>query len=186
MDNEERKFDVSDLNELNELTEVEDVEVEHVETNVDFDDAQVFEWDAYEFEYYQKSNNWVYGLIGGTLVVMIVFSLMSNWMGVIMVLISAVLLYQYAFKKPRNLHYVLTKDGLLIDDKQYLFEKMVSYWISDTGVLYVNAKLWPPRLSVQLSSVDVDEFDKFIEHFVKKEKRDEADTSDSISKWLKF
>ncbi len=186
MANEERKFDVSDLNEFTKVNEEEEVLDSDVQNDISFDDTKVFEWDAYEFEYHQKSNSWVFGLIAVVLVVVTIFVLMSNWMGVVMVLLGAVLIYQYAFKKPRKLHYILTKDGLLIDDKPYMFEKMVSYWISDSGVLYINAKWWPPRLSVQLDSVEVSDFDRFMKNFVNKEKRDENDTGDNLSKWLKF
>ena len=183
---EERKFNVSDLNE--ELSQISSADVAEQVKKEDatFDDNQVFEWDSYEFEYHQKGNKWFWGVVAVAVVMLIIFGVMRNWMGMVLAVVCAILIYQYAYKQPRKLHYVLTKDGLVIDDKSYQYDQMVSYWLTQEGVIYLNTKWWPPRLSIEVNSVDIEALDRFLQHYVKKVERDEADTADSFSRWIKF
>jgi hypothetical protein len=189
MNQEKRKISVSGVVEQDVSNQVErnyDLpEVEHV-VEKKFDDTQVFEWDAMEFEYHAKSDSWRWGLIVAVVVLVIVLAIMQNWLGIVLVMVAGFVVYQYAYKQPRSLHYILTKDGLVVDDKIYTFDKITSFWISRNGGLNLNTKWWPPRLSIELNSVDVEKLDSFLVRYVQKEKREEADTTDNISRWLKF
>ncbi|HPN67398.1 MAG TPA: hypothetical protein PLZ62_01960 [bacterium] len=151
-----------------------------------FDDTQVYEWDAYEFEYHPKDKNWRWGLLGVVVLLMIILAVMKNWMGMVLVVAAGGVVYQYAYKQPRKLHYILTKDGLLVDEKVYAFDQVVSFWISQDGSLNLNTKWWPPRLTIELNSVDVEKMELFLAHYVKKVKREGNDTADNVSRWLKF
>ena len=189
MSQEKRKISVSEVAEQNVSRQVEESydtpEVGYL-VEKKFDDTQVFEWDAMEFEYHVKSDSWRWGLIVAVVVLVIILAVMRNWLGMVLVIVAGYVVYQFAYKQPRKLHYILTKDGLVVDDKIYAFDKITSFWISRDGGLNLNTKWWPPRLSIELNSVDVEKLDSFLVHYVPKEKREEADTTDNISRWLKF
>lgn len=191
MNNQERKFNVSDVDkDLKSNFQSVESEVMSEEPNIlkekPFDDQMVFEWDALEFEYHQKGNKWWWGLLAAIVLLAVVFGVMQNWMGMVLVMMSGLLLYQYAYKQPRKLHYIITKDGLVINDKAFHYEQITSYWLTKEGILYLNTKWWPPRLSVTVNNVDIFSLDDFLVHFVKKEQRNEKDTGDSFSSWLRF
>ena len=153
----------------------------------EYDENQVFEWESYEFEYHEKGQNLVWGLVGVALVLIVLMVILKNWLGIGIVILLAVVVYQYAFKQPNKIHFVLTKDGLLVGEKMYAFKELKSFWISQAGVLYVDTKQYiPPRLSSELSSVDVKALGKFLEYHVPKIDRQTADSADQLSKWLKL
>jgi len=153
----------------------------------DYDENQVFEWESFEFEYHEKGKNWVWGLVGAVVILVILMVLLKNWLGIGIVVLLGVVVYQYAFKKPNKIHFVLTKDGLLVGDKMYEFKELKSFWVSHEGVLYIDTKQYiPPRLSAVLNSVDVEALVKFLEYNVPRVDRKSADSGDQLSKWLKL
>ncbi|MFZ5392209.1 MAG: hypothetical protein ACOZAR_03350 [Patescibacteria group bacterium] len=153
----------------------------------EYDPNQVFEWESYEFEYHEKGKNWVWGLVGVVVLMSVLFAVLKNWLGIGIVVLLAIVVYQYAFKKPDKIHFVLTKDGLLVGDKMYAFKELKQFWVTHEGMLYIDTKQYiPPRLSSMLSSVDVEAMVKFLEYNVPKVDRKTADSGDQLSKWLKL
>ncbi|MBU0648440.1 hypothetical protein KJ855_04645 [Patescibacteria group bacterium] len=156
-------------------------------TAEEFDDSLVFEWESNEFDYHEKGKNWTYTLIVIAVVLIVLFVFMSNWLGIVIVVLLAVVVYQYAFKKPRMMHYILSREGLLVGEKLYTFKDIKSFWITFDGVLYVNTRQYvPPRLTVGLESVDVVALEKFLGNYVTRLDRGTVDSSDQISRWLKL
>lgn len=188
--NSKRKFIVSEADATNEGGREMTVElIEEQEEEKYFDENQVFEWDSYEFEYHEKGKNWTWGLVGIAVFLLIIFVVMKQWSASVLVVVSAIVVYMYALKEPKKLHYILTKDGLLVEDKNHPLTSFGAYWISHEGVLYLEPAgylPWPPRISIVLTSVDVKSLENFLAHYVKKEARSGGDTSDTISKWLKL
>ena len=156
-------------------------------TGESFDDSQVFEWNAPEFEYHEKGKSWILGLIGIAVVLIVLFVFIKNWLGIVVTILMAVLIYQYAFKKPEMMHFILTKEGLVVGDKLFKFDSLKSFWITIEGVLHVDTRqVLPPRLSIGLESVDVEALEKFLEHYLPKVDRKVDDSSDRLSRWLKL
>ncbi|MFA4930536.1 MAG: hypothetical protein WC570_01565 [Patescibacteria group bacterium] len=152
-----------------------------------FDETQVFEWEAPEFIYHEKGKNWVWGLVLATIVFVVIFILLKNYLGIGITILLAIVIYQYAFKQPGPMHYVVTRDGLLVGEKLYGFSDLESFWISAEGILYVGTKHYiPPRLSIILISVDIEALEKFLAHYLPKVSREGGDSADNLSRWLRL
>lgn len=164
---------------IGEAEELTDDISEEVDLN------QIFEWNADEFEYYEKGKNWKWGLIVVSILFFGLFLLTANYTAMLLVIVGALVIYQYAFKRPRKLHYIVSRDGITIGEKLARFNEFKNYWISADGFLYFN-KQWPPRLAVKLDSVDVNLLDDFISNFLDKVDRSDRDTGDKIGKVLKL
>lgn len=153
----------------------------------DFNDSLVFEWDADEFIYYEKGKNWVWALVVAAIIFVVIFVLLKNYLGIGITVLLAIVVYQYAFKKPKVMHYVLTRDGLLVGDKLFEFKDLKSYWISAEGVLHVETKKYiPPQLSIILTSLDIDSLDRFLAHYISRVSPGEGGSSDDFSRWLRL
>lgn len=190
--NQDRKMSV-DYIESTQIAEedLQEPEIELIQEEqqeeIAFDEDQVFEWEADEFEYHNKDKNWILYLIGGVVLVSVIFGLMQQWAGVALAIIMGVVVYMYAFVKPKKIHLVITKDGLLMGEKLYPTKEMKSFWINNEGILFIEHKnYWPNRTSVLLDSVDVVVLEDFLSHFIKKEDRKDREMADKISKWLKM
>jgi|GEM_PF-3214985 len=155
------------------------------EMSVEVDVNQVFEWNSEEFEYHEKGTNWKWGLVTVAAVFVLLFALTGNWMAAIVAVVASLVIYQYAFKKPRILHYIVSRDGITVGEQTIGFDEFVSYWISDDGWLYFNKK-WRPRLTIRLNSVDPEALDDFLAIFLEKVARSDRDSADRWSNVLKL
>lgn len=147
--------------------------------------TQVFEWNSEEFEYHEKGSNWKWGLVVVAALFVLLFSVTGNWTAAILAIVAAVVIYQYAFKRPRVLHYIISRDGVTVGEQTVGFNQFSSYWISNDGWLYFNKK-WRPRLTIKLDSVNAEELDAFLGVFLEKVARSDRDSADRWSNVLKL
>jgi hypothetical protein len=87
------------------------------------------QWQAPEFEVYEKSNRW-YLLAGAFLLAIITYAMFTNGpiMAITFILIGIVG-YIHLQKEPRLVTFTITNEGIIADKDMYLFENIHSFWV---------------------------------------------------------
>jgi hypothetical protein len=87
------------------------------------------QWNAPEFEVYEKSKRW-YLFAGTFILAMVTYALYTNGpiMAITFILIGIVG-YIYLQKDPRIITFTITTKGITADKEIYLYEDMHSFWI---------------------------------------------------------
>ncbi len=88
-----------------------------------------FSWEAPEYEHEEKNPRW-YFLMGGILLLVIIYALWTNslLMAITFILIG-MLGYIYAEREPRMIRMEINSDGIQIDNYFYKHEDLKSFWI---------------------------------------------------------
>jgi hypothetical protein len=92
-------------------------------------DDPAFSWEAPEYEYEEKHPRW-YLLMGGILLAVIIYALVTNslLMAITFILIG-MLGYIYAEREPRMIQMKINSDGIQVDNYFYKYEDLKSFWI---------------------------------------------------------
>ncbi|EKE10580.1 MAG: hypothetical protein ACD_15C00238G0001 [uncultured bacterium] len=109
----------------------------------------LFQWNAPEFEVYEKSARW-YTIAGLFILAMVAYALYTNGpiMAITFILIGIVG-YIYLQKDPRVITFSITTKGVIADKEMYLYENINSFWIfydpphTKTISLHTNASMLP-------------------------------------------
>ena len=93
------------------------------------EEAILFQWQAKEYEKYEKSARWY--LAGGALLLgIIIYALMANSpIMAILFILFAVVGYIQLERDPRNLTFTVTTSGIYAGEELYLFDNIASFWI---------------------------------------------------------
>ena len=98
------------------------------EQEIDTDKA-MHQWNAPEFEVYEKSSRWY--LIGGIFILsLVIYALLTNGpiMAITFILIGIVG-YIHLQRDPRIITFSITSKGVIADKEMYSYENIYSFWI---------------------------------------------------------
>ncbi len=87
------------------------------------------EWVAPEFTKYKKDKRWFVLPALAALVIIIAAFLLKNFLLVVLIILSAFVIYIYALKEPRKIKFGISGKGVQIDKRLYGFENLKSFWI---------------------------------------------------------
>ncbi len=108
----------------------------------------IFAWDGTEYEFAEKSTDW-YWALGIIAIAGIVASvLFGNILLALVILAASVAVALQAMKRSRNHHFMITEQGLQIDDRVYPYDTMLHFSVLE----YLDPKL-PPALSIKTRSL---------------------------------
>ena len=108
----------------------------------------VFEWQAKEYEFEERSADWYWALGIVATALAIVCVLFGNILLALVIIAGAAAVALQAAKHPKIHRFVLTDAGLSIDDAFYPYESMTAYAILE----YIDNE-FPPALSIKTSSL---------------------------------
>lgn len=135
-------------------------------TNENINDKLV--WSALEYEERERSKDWFWALgiiVATSSIASIIF---ENYFFAALLVLSGILLWFFAIKKPDMVTYELNKKGLKIGSRLYLYENIKSFWVQletsgETDPLHNVAPLKPmlfihsKRAFMPIISIPIDE-----------------------------
>lgn len=88
-----------------------------------------FSWEAPEYEHIERSNDWYYwaGTIAAIIIGLAVWQ--KNYIFGVLVLMATVLLMLFSRRKPESHTISVSDDGIVIDEKQYLYRELRAFTI---------------------------------------------------------
>ena len=115
-------------------------------------------WDALEYEHFDKTPDWYWGL--GLITVLSVAGaiFLENLLFAAVILLSAFALALYGARSPKMERFALTSRGLVIGDSLYPYQSLDSFWVHDTPeeqpVLIVKSrKILMPLMVIPITHV---------------------------------
>ncbi len=87
------------------------------------------QWEAYEFEKYEKGPGWFIVLGIFALIIFTIVLLMKNFIFAILIILALFTIFIYALKEPRLVTFKISGKGITIDTKIYSYEELKSFWI---------------------------------------------------------
>ncbi len=113
---------------------------------------EIVSWDANEYIHRDKQFGWYIGffLVVAALVALSIF--LQWWTFTALVVLSAIALFIYVIRSPRQLHYSLTPKGLAEGNKFYKYEEYKSFGVlqdgKDYAIVLTPTKRFSPRVMV--------------------------------------
>jgi len=160
------------------------------ETNETVEHDVLYSWDAPEFLYHEKSLLWhvvVYSIL--LLFVGLMF-LLKQWVAIPVFLLIAILIYQYAEVKPKNVAIAITNLGVIVGDKFYPFSEIKSFWVLYNPpikqVSFELTKRFSPVISVSAEGVDLGIIKDIISSHVVEDDTRTEDFMDRIIRYIRF
>jgi len=135
----------SDEPELQEVSPMEPLDIPEDEN----DDTALIRWEAPEYAHHERGTGWyvIFGVVTLVLVVAAILIIKSITFA-ILVPVMAVALFVYTQHAPEVLRYTLSRKGLHINDKLFLYSQFKSFGIVDHNGLH--SAVLVPRKRFQL------------------------------------
>lgn len=141
---------------LSEQSEAQDNATQQDDDAVPVDqdiDETAVRWQAHEYIHREKDMRWyiAFGVIVVALMAIAIF-VMNAWTFAVLVLVMAVTLIMYTRRPPRVLDYILSRQGLHINDRLYPFVEFKSFIVihgdDEYSIMLVPVKRFQPGVSV--------------------------------------
>ncbi|MDP3051976.1 MAG: hypothetical protein Q8N42_00535 [bacterium] len=147
-------------------------------------------WEALEYEYIPKSNNWFWSIVIIVIGISFASILLGNMLFAIFVVIAGLAIILFGARKPREISFSLSAKGLQIEKRLFPYENLRSFWIHydppKQKLLTVELKkLLMPAISIQLGDTDPNAVREYLLKFLKEERREEPLVA-TITRLLRF
>lgn len=129
--------------------------IENEQSETPYPVDQIIEWRADEYEHHDKNTAWYGAVLFGIISIAIVTYLISRdlFVTIIALLFAAVLVYASA-RKPREIQYAVSSDGIQVGGKKYLFSELRSFHVvaeeKSPGVILMPLKRFMPTIYISI------------------------------------
>ena len=154
---------------------------------------EIFEplfWQAPEYTYYRKSNDWYWAL--GILVIglLVVAYITSNFLFGILVLVGGFALGLYSARKPRIIRCGISHRGIEVDTLLFPYTSLKSFWIfydppEVKELSLEGSKIFMPAVKVPLGNTNPVEVRKILIRFLLEQHQEES-LVDILARRLRF
>ncbi len=131
----------------------------------------LMDWQAPEFEIYEKSF-WWYAIAAIIDIVVIAYALITNNpIMAITFILAGIVGYIYLQKDPRIIHFAITPDGIIAGDELFPYDNIKSFWIfydpphTKTLSLHTKAKALP-HVHVPIDDQDPVEIHEILSEYI--------------------
>lgn len=106
---------------------------------------ELVNWEAREYIIREKNTGWWIGFAIVVAALGTIAVLMKQYLFLVVIVLAAVALILHITRKPRTLHYSLSKDGLSEGNNLYTFDQFKSFGIVDDGKNHYSLVLVPKK-----------------------------------------
>jgi len=147
-------------------------------------------WFAEEYEYFEKSSEWFWAVIIVFAAISVVSFILDNFLFGILLFLSGVSLALYGIKKPRVIEFMITSEGIQVENKVFIYSDLDSFWVHYSPPFYKllslrSKKTFMPHICVPLGDADPNVVREILLKFMK-EKQQEELFLENIMKKLRF
>ncbi len=142
---------------------------------------ETIEWEASEFIYKEKTQDW-YWILGIVAVVgAIIAVILKNSIFAIFILISAFIISVFASKKPEGVRCQINRRGIRVNEKIYTYGTIDTFWVLDENVvepklLLILKNNLALQVNIPLGDMDVDHVREYLGHYIHEEEQGESIT----------
>lgn len=136
-------------------------------------------WEALEYDYIPKSNNWFWGMGIITAGVVLASLLLGNTLFAVLVAVAGLTIILYGARRPKKILFSFTARGLQIENRLFPYENLKSFWIHYEPpykkLLTIGPKkFFMPTISVPLGDINPNIVREHLLKFLKEERHEET------------
>ena len=148
------------------------------------------QWEALEYEYIPKSNNWFWSVAIIVAGITLASILLGNILFAILVATAGFAIVLFGARKPKKVQFSLNAKGLQVENRLFSFENLRSFWLHydppHKKLLTVELKkLFMPAISIPLGDTDPNILREYLLKFLKEERAEEPLVT-TITRLLRF
>ncbi len=132
--------------------------------------AAAFEWQAYEYDYYDKTPDWFWLVGAGGLVGIILSIFFVNYLLAIILALSTGMLLFYGKREPELIEVSVDSRGIQVRHELYLYKHLKSFWILDREdgpqLIIHSERLIVPHISIPLGEAPSTEIRAYLKRFL--------------------
>lgn len=126
----------------------------------------LLEWDAPEFFYRKKSNDWYWAIIISSLSIAIASFIFKNYLFSFLVLIAGSAMCYFGTKKPEMIHFTIKEDGIKAKNILFPYESIEHYDIhfgeKESKILLLTNRTFMPLVSIPAQESQLDEINEIL------------------------
>ena len=147
-------------------------------------------WEASEYVHHDKDFTWTLLLIAAAaFFASLTYFVLQDWFSVVVIVLMAVAVGIYGHRKPRNMTYQITEDGVKIGSRSYQFDNFKSFSVLNEGAVksiqLEPLKRFIPPMSMFFPPEDEQKIVDMLSNFLPYRKT-ELDSVDKLFKKLRF
>lgn len=151
---------------------------------------QVIEWQAPEYTYYPKHQNWYLGLFAVAAVLVLLALFTKNFLLVILILLAAFVAMMYSTRQPEVTRFAVTHRGVRFGDRLYPYDTLKSFWVLETSnkrkLIVVAERLILPHVVLPLApEINAEDLRQYLLQYLE-ESREEESLADVLSDYFGF
>lgn len=144
-------------------------------------------WRAAERPFKKRNKEYFSTIAAIVFLLAVILFFLKEWLLIGVIVSLMFVSYTLATVSPEKITYKINTRGILIADKLYKWQQLVSFWFSkkwDSHILnFETTNIFPKRLQLILENNNEAEISKIIEKYLTKEKPKEK-AFDKIADWL--
>ncbi len=126
----------------------------------------LIEWDAPEFFYHKKSNDWYWAVVISTLSIAIASFIFKNYLFSFLILIAGGTMCYFGSKKPESIHCSIKEDGIRAKNIVFPFESIEYYDIhfteNESKILILTNRAFMPLVVIPAQESLLDEINAIL------------------------
>lgn len=151
----------------------------------------LLEWRAPEFMYFEKGKMW-YFVMALAFAGLVAFGIWTkSFITVITFVILFVIIYIYAQRKPEEIYFAVTLDGIIYGNSFFPYESIEGFWLDydppHNAALHIHVRrMIAPKLTIQLTDQDPVELRRMLIKEVPENERLADGLTENLSRRIKF
>lgn len=136
-------------------------------------------WEALEFEYHERSQDW-YWILGIIVVIgALIAVLLSNFLFGTFIVLAGLMLGMLTNKYPNTIHCSITRKGIQVDTTIYLFSSINSFWVDETNdrkpkLLLTLNQTFTLQIVIPIEDIDTEEIRDYLDQYVQEKPQNEG------------
>src|SRR3989344_3657846 len=128
--------------------------------------SEVIEWQAYEYEYKERSPDWYWAVSIIAVSIVITAVILGNTLLAVLIVISIFSLFAHAARKPQLITHRLTSKGVHEGKRFHHFNTLESFWVDEEAgipkLLIKEKSVFSPFIILPLEETDSEAVREFL------------------------
>lgn len=137
-------------------------------------------WQAPEYEYFEKTNDWFWTLGIITIGLSLASIILKNFLLALFVFIAGFAIALYGARRPKTINFSIDHKGITIDNREiYPYSNLKSFWVEydppeKKELIVESKKFFMPRISILLGNTNPQAIRQCLLKYLKEEKSEES------------
>jgi hypothetical protein len=154
------------------------IPVQSVRPNRSANELPTLEWQAFEYDYKEKTNDWFWVVGVGGFIAIILAIIFKNFLFAIVLLLGTFVTMMYGARKPELITFAIGAKGVTIKNDLYPYKNLIGYGLKvgegpDKLMLHID-RLFLPHLILPIEDIDAELIRERLGKFLPEEEFEES------------